>query len=73
MRSRVAPEQQIDFAWLYYMAMNRLGFTYIESGMLAMGEWQDFLECFKGQYNFETKQNLYDIKNNDTVDKLDDI
>lgn len=66
-------EHQIDFVWLYYIAMNKLRFTYKETGMLAFGEWLDFFETFKGQYNFEIRKGIYDIKNADTVDSLDSI
>ena len=56
---------------LYFMAMNKMSFTYRETGMLTLGELMDFNEVFKEQYNFEKKQGLYSIQNADTVESLD--
>lgn len=56
---------------LYFMAMNKMSFTYRETGMLTLGEWMDYNEVFKEQYNFEKKQGLYSIQNADTVENLD--
>jgi len=53
------------------MAMNKMSFTYRETGMLTLGEWMDYNEVFKEQYNFEKKQGLYSIQNADTVENLD--
>ena len=39
--------------------------------MLTFGEWMDYNEVFKEQYNFEKKQGLYSIQNADTVENLD--
>ena len=56
---------------LYFMAMNKMSFTYRETSMLTFGEWMDYNEVFKEQYNFEKKQGLYSIQNADTVENLD--
>lgn len=53
-------EKPIDFAWLLYIGMNKLGFTYKQVGQLYFGMWVDLYEIYKMQYNFEMKRNLYD-------------
>lgn len=51
----------IDFPWLLYIGMNRLGFTYRECGFLYFGQWCDLFGAFKRQYNFE-KTLLYKVQ-----------
>lgn len=52
----------IDFSWVFYIGMNRLGFSYKQVGHLAFGLWADLFEAYKQQYNFETRKILYNIE-----------
>lgn len=63
--------REIDFSWIKFIAMNRLGFTYTESGHLFFGLWTDLFEAFKHQYNFEVKKGIYDTKLSEPVSSLD--
>ena len=51
----------IDFFWLAYIGMNKLGFTRREVGQLYFGEWTGYFEAYKRQYNFEKGRGLYEI------------
>lgn len=55
-------EEPIDFPWLYFIGMNKLGFTYRQVGHMFFGFWIDLFEEYKKQYNFETKRGLYKIE-----------
>lgn len=57
-----AEEKPIDFSWMIYIGMNKLGFTYRQTGQLYFGFWVDLFEAYKKQYNFETKRGLYLLK-----------
>lgn len=52
----------IDFSWLLYIGMNKLGFNYRECGWLYFGQWCDLFEVYKRQYNFEKKHMLYELQ-----------
>ena len=64
-------EEPIDIPWVYYIGMNRLGFTYRQVGRMYFGLWVDLYEMFKKQYNFEKKKMLYVIQDNERVSILD--
>ena len=49
-------EEPIDFAWLTYIGMTKLGFTFSQVGQMTLGFWTDLFETYKKQYNFETKR-----------------
>lgn len=63
MKARQSEEnfEPIDFAWVTYMGMTRLGFTYRETGRLYFGLWCDLFEMYKIQHNFEMKKGLYGL------------
>lgn len=42
--------------------MNRLGFTYRQTGHLSFGMWADLFEAYKYQYNFEAKKIMYSVE-----------
>lgn len=52
-------ETPVDFPWLKYIGVNRLGFTYAQVGHLYFGEWLELFEAFKKQHNFEMRRMLY--------------
>ena len=52
-------EQPIDFPWLYFIGMTKLGFTYKQVGRMCFGFWVDLFEVFKKQHNFEMRRGLY--------------
>lgn len=53
--------EPIDFFWIIYIGMNKLGFSYRQVKQMYFGSWVDFYEIHKKQYNFETKRALYVI------------
>lgn len=63
-------EKPIDFAWVYYIGMNKLGFTYRETGQMYIGLWADLFETHKKHYNFETKRGLYDLREEEPISSL---
>lgn len=66
-------DQPIDFAWIIYIGMNKLGFSYEQTGQLYFGLWADLLEAFKRQYNFEIKKGLYEIETEEKRGSLLDL
>lgn len=72
-RGKVEEEKPIDFFWMRYMGVNRLGFTHREVGRQYFGYWLDLFEAFKGQYNFETKRGLYQLEQAEEISSLDEI
>lgn len=61
----------MDFAWIRYIGVNRLGFNHSELGYQTLGQWMDLFECFKQNYNFETKKGLYSIPEAEPISSLD--
>lgn len=57
--------EPIDFSWIIYIGMNKLGFTHRETMQMYFGFWMDLFETYKKQYNFETKRGLYNIQEED--------
>lgn len=53
-------ENIIDFDYVLFMAMNRLGFKYEEARHMYFGQYVNLMEIYKTVYNFETKRCLYD-------------
>lgn len=66
-------DKELDFSWLFYVAMNKLGFSYRETGHLHFGLWVDLFESHKAMHNFETKRGLYDTSASEPVASLDAI
>lgn len=58
-RKTGAEEKPIDFSWVIFIGMNRLGFSYRETMHMYFGFWIDLFEVYKKNYNFETKRGLY--------------
>ena len=50
--------------------MNKLGFSYRETGQLYIGFWADLFETYKKQYNFETKRELYVLHEEEPISSL---
>lgn len=63
-------EEPIDFAWLTYIGMNKLGFTFRQVGQMTLGFWTDLFETYKKQYNFETKRGLYNLHEAEPISSL---
>lgn len=63
-------EEPIDFSWLTFIGMTKLGFTFKEVGQLTMGMWTDFFENYKKVYNFETKRGLYNLHEEEPISSL---
>ena len=64
-------EKPIDFPWMQYMGVNRLGFSYRSVGQQYYGYWVDLFETYKKQYNFETRRGLYKLFQMEEVSSLD--
>lgn len=58
-------EEQIDFAWVIWIGMNRLGFTHRQVRQLYFGVWSDLFDVYKKQHNFEVKKGLYRLQEED--------
>lgn len=52
----------MDFSWVIFIGMNRLGFTYRQTMQMYFGFWMDLFEIYKKQYNFETKRAVYTLE-----------
>ena len=63
-------EEPIDFAWLTYIGMTKLGFTFSQVGQMTLGFWTDLFETYKKQYNFETKRGLYNLHEAEPISSL---
>ena len=50
----------IDFAWVLFIGMNRLGFPERAVWQMTFGKWADLFEQYKMVYNFEAKNLLFD-------------
>lgn len=61
----------VDFPWLRYIGMNRLGFTYVQAGRLYFSEWISLFDAYKQHYNFETKRMLYKLDQEAEISSLD--
>lgn len=72
-RGETGEEKPIDFLWMRYMGVNRLGFTHREAGQQYFGYWMDLFEAFKEQYNFEKKRGLYRLLQAEEISSLDVI
>lgn len=70
-RGKENEEKPIDFLWMRYMGVNRLGFTHREAGQQYFGYWLDLFEAYKTQYNFETKRGLYHLSEEEEISSLD--
>ncbi len=64
-------EEPIDFCWIIFIGINRLGFTPRQVGHLTLGAWTDYFETYKKQYNFETKKGLYTLREAEPISSLD--
>lgn len=66
-------DKPIDFAWLIYIGINKLGFTYTQVGQLYFSTWVDLFEEYKRQYNFEKKKYLYVVEEEEAKGSLLDL
>ncbi len=69
--NRNGREEPIDIPWVFYIGMNKLGFTYRQTGQMYFGLWVDLYEMFKKQYNFEKKQMMYVLQDYERVSIMD--
>lgn len=72
-RGRDNREKPIDFLWLQYIGVNKLGFPYKSVRQQYFGILMELFEIYKKQYNFETKRGLYQIFQMEEVSSLDAI
>ena len=72
-RGRRGEEKPIDFLWLRFIGVTKLGFTHKTVGFQHFGFWLDLFETYKKQYNFETKRGLYKLMEMEEVSTLDAI
>lgn len=63
----------IDFPWLFYIGMNKLGFSCRECGWLYFGQWNDLFDVYKRQYNFEQKRMLYKLPQQDVAEPISSL
>lgn len=61
----------MDFPWIFFIGMNRMGFSYREMGHLYFGKWADIFEVYKKQHNFETRKGMYNLDEEEPVSSLD--
>lgn len=64
--------EPIDFDWIYMIGM-KLGFSYSEVQHLYWGKWNDMVEYWKEQHNFETKKMIYKTASDYKIADLDDL
>ncbi len=69
-RMGTGEEKPIDFSWIVFIGMNRLGFPYRQMMHMYFGFWADLFETYKRQYNFETKRGLYVLQEEDDISSL---
>ncbi len=69
-RRNTEEENPINFFWIRYIGVNRLGFSHREAGQQYFGYWCDLFEQFKKQYNFEKKRTLYNILEEEPISSL---
>lgn len=72
-RGRDNREKPIDFLWLQYIGVNKLGFSCKSVRQQYFGILMELFEIYKKQYNFETKRGLYQIFQMEEVSSLDAI
>lgn len=65
--------KEIDFDYITYMSMNRLGFSYKETMRMYIGKFIDLMEAYKKDYNFRTKRMLYVVEEEKKVTSLMDL
>ncbi len=65
-------EKPVDFLWIRFIGVTKLGFTHKTIGYQYFGYWADLFEQYKIQYNFEQKRLLYKIAETE-VSSLDAI
>lgn len=70
-RGETQKESPIDFLWIYYMGVNKLGFSHREVGRQYFGYWLDLFETYKKQYNFEKARGLYHLYEEEEISSLD--
>lgn len=58
----VEENEPIDFAWVTFIGMNRLGLTEKRVDQMYLGQWIDLYEAYKVIYNFETEKSLYQLE-----------
>ena len=63
-------DKPIDFSWMIFIGMNKLGFSYRQTTHLYFGFWADLFETYKKQYNFETKRGLYVLQEEEQISSL---
>ena len=51
----------------------KIGFSYRETCHLYMGQWHDYFEVYKEQYNFEIKKMIYKTVSDYKVADLDSL
>lgn len=64
-------EKPIDFPWIRFMGVNKLGFSHRSIGQQYYGYWLDLFETYKKQYNFETRRGLYKLFQMEEISSLD--
>ena len=62
--------KEIDFDYITYMSMNRLGFSYKETMRMYLGKFIDLMEVYKRDYNFKVKRMLYIVEEEKKVTSL---
>jgi hypothetical protein len=58
-------DKPIDFSWIIFIGMNKLGFTYKQVRKMYFGFWVELFENYKKQHNFEMKRALYSLHEED--------
>lgn len=64
-------EKPVDFLWLRFIGVTKLGFSHKTVGFQYFGFWMDLFETYKKQYNFETKRGLYRLLEMEEISSLD--
>lgn len=66
-------DKPVDFLWLKFIGVTKLGFTWKTIGFQYYGLWVDLFEIYKKEHNFETKRGLYKLLEMEEVSSLDAI
>lgn len=72
-KSGVEEDEPVDFAWVTFIGMNRLGLTEKRINQMYLGQWIDLYEAYKVIYNFETEKSLYQLEEKEEKGKKESL
>lgn len=51
----------LDFAWITYIGINKLGYTEKDIEKMRIGKWLDLYDAYKAVFNFEQSGRKYTV------------